>query len=96
MNPDDMDALGLSAKDKVLVESAYGQSQATVKPEKGLKPGVLAASHGWGRPDQPEEGQADLFTGRLVSITEDITTINYMPRQSAIPVRVKPLCADAS
>ncbi len=96
MNPDDMEALGLNAKDKVLIESAHGRSRGTVKPEKGLKPGVLAASHGWGRPDKPEAEQGDLFTGRLVSITEDITTINYMPRQSAIPVRVKPLFADAS
>ncbi|MEM9880350.1 MAG: molybdopterin dinucleotide binding domain-containing protein, partial [Pseudomonadota bacterium] len=96
MNPDDMDALGLCAKDTVLLESAHGRSHATVKPDKGLKPGVLAASHGWGRPDKPEDQQSDLFTGRLVSITEDITAINYMPRQSAIPVRVKPLLADAS
>lgn len=46
--------------------------------------------HQWGKldPDRDPDGQAGSFTGRLVSLQENLEAINFMPRQSAIPVAI--------
>ena len=51
-----------------------------------LAPGVVAMPMGWGStaPGNPHSS----LTSQLISLDRDVETINFMPRQTAIPVEV--------
>jgi hypothetical protein len=64
-----------------------------VRADPGLLRGVVSAPHAWDGLTSPEHaaesgGDAGTFTGSLVSLTVELESINYMPRQSGIPVSV--------
>ncbi|MEL7453870.1 MAG: molybdopterin-dependent oxidoreductase, partial [Pseudomonadota bacterium] len=88
MSEEDMERLDLANEDYVIVTSKHGRVIGQVRKDIGLGPGVIAISHGWGDPSIRDVTDLDSYSGRLVSIEDELSTINYMPRQSAIPVNV--------
>jgi anaerobic selenocysteine-containing dehydrogenase len=90
MSPVDMKILNLSEDDTIEIVSPYGSVVARPKPDAGLRQGVVSMTHGWGSIDgsMASDSAEGAFTGSLVSLTQDLQTINWMPRQSAIPVRI--------
>ena len=94
MHPDDLAALSLAEGDRVELVSPHGKVVARVRPDSDLRRGVVSMSHCWAlRPEgQPSpEPPAEEYTGNLVSLVRDVQTINFMPRQTAIPIRIIPL-----
>jgi hypothetical protein len=58
--------------------------------DRSLRRGVVSMTHHWGA----EQPSRDRHTANLISIDpRDLSTISYMPHQSAIPVNVRPLSA---
>ncbi|MGV6806694.1 MAG: molybdopterin-containing oxidoreductase family protein [bacterium] len=91
MNPEDIEAEGLATGDSVRVASEYGELETLVRPDKGLRRGVIAMAHCWGRiPIENGRERRGGFTGNLVTLDDHIEPINHMPRQTAIPVNVFP------
>jgi anaerobic selenocysteine-containing dehydrogenase len=90
MHPDDIAREGITAGDSVQIRSAYGAISALVRPDRGLAPAVVSMAHQWGDPDVTldPDGNKGAFTGRLVSLDHEVESINRMPRQTAIPVKV--------
>lgn len=93
MNPEDMDEEGLENDSKIRVSSDAGSVIAYVKVDRSVRRGVISMSHQWGAldPEDDPEGKEGAFTGRLVSIEHNLEKINFMPRQSGIPVNIQPL-----
>ena len=91
MNPDDMARENFEAGDLIEIRSNTGSIVGEVRADPALRDGVLSMSHQWGDPGDGRDTQASMgsFTGHLVSLTDDIETINYMPRQSGVPVDVR-------
>ncbi len=90
MNMLDMKALGIEDGDRVEIASPYGIIVGRAKADSGLQRGVVSMTHGWGSPDATNDpkGERGAFSGRLVSLNKDRQSISWMPRQSAIPVRI--------
>ena len=86
MNPQDMKSVGVEEGQRVRVSSAVGTLTGLAKADKTMRLGVVAISHMWGT----LEGQDpdDAYSGRLVSIDENVQNINYMPMFSGIPVAI--------
>lgn len=94
MNSADMAKLGLKQGDSVTLRSKHGSSSGLIKSDDGLLEGVVAVCHAWGqvvRDHDKIDTATDLHSGALVSIEHDLSTYNYMPRQSAVPVSIEPL-----
>jgi anaerobic selenocysteine-containing dehydrogenase len=90
MNEEDMSRLGLSDGGAVkLTSRTGGVVVGRVRKDSGLQPGVISMCHGWGNPELAGEQDPDAFSGRLVSLDEDLETINFMPRQSSVPVQAQ-------
>jgi anaerobic selenocysteine-containing dehydrogenase len=90
MNPDDMTEAGLAPGDRVEIASRHGALRGSVQPDKGVGRGTVSMAHCWGDTDptlDPEQRQGS-FTGRLVSLDQDIEPINHMPWQTGIAVSV--------
>ena len=87
MNPQHMVDAGLGEGDVAHIQSATGSILGEVRKDPGLRPGVVSMPSCWGRADR--RGNATSLTNRLVSLDEGITAINFMPRQSGIPVNVR-------
>ena len=93
MHPDDLARLGVRPGDVVRIESdhdfIYGVAEATTD----VLPGVVSMAHARG--GEPErDGEVRTIgstTNRLVSVERDFEPISGIPRQSAIPVNVRPL-----
>ncbi len=49
MHPDDAERLGITDGSSVIVRSAWGEIDATVRVDDAVRPGVVAIEHGWGR-----------------------------------------------
>ena len=91
MNPDDIDALGLTDGDVVEISSERATILGVVESAADLRPGVISMAHAFG--DAPSRDD-DLFyigsnTGRLTSVDEKFDHRTGMPRMSAIPVNVR-------
>jgi anaerobic selenocysteine-containing dehydrogenase len=91
MSPHDMEALRLHDGSPVIIESEAGSIKAHARADDTMPPGMVSMSHAWGALSGDDPSEAGAFTGRLISIVQDRQSINYMPRQSAIPIRVKPV-----
>jgi anaerobic selenocysteine-containing dehydrogenase len=91
MSPQDMEALGLQDASPIIIESEAGSINARARADDTMPPGMVSMSHAWGALSGDDPTEAGAFTGRLISIVDNRQTINYMPRQSAIPIRIKPL-----
>lgn len=90
MNEQDMARLGLGDGGTVkLTGRTGGVVIGKVRRDSGLQPGVISMCHGWGNPELPGEADPDAFSGRLVSLYQDLETINFMPRQSSVPVQAE-------
>lgn len=91
MNPADMAEAGIADGDTVEIESQYGAVRTLAKGEERLRRGVVSMTHMFGKlvgtGDPVADGGANV--GQLVSLTERIEPINYMPRYSAVPVNVR-------
>ena len=91
MNREDMTTDGLSDGDRVRIMGEHGHMVAHVRGEAGLRRGVVSMTHCWGAIDQKADpfGQQGAHTARLVSMALDqVSAIDAMPRQSAIPVTI--------
>jgi anaerobic selenocysteine-containing dehydrogenase len=93
MNPEDMAAEGIKEGDTIEIASEYGSIRTLAKAEQRLRRGVVSMTHMFGplvgSGDPVADGGANL--GQLVSLTEHVQPINFMPRYSAIPVNVSVL-----
>jgi anaerobic selenocysteine-containing dehydrogenase len=96
MHPEDLARLGIHPGDVVRIDSdhdfIYGVAEATTD----VLPGVVSMAHARG--GEPER-DADVrtigsTTNRLVAVDRDFEPISGIPRQSAIPVNVRPLRAE--
>lgn len=93
MHPRDMQALGLTAGDRVRIESEHDHIAGIVQPEEGIKPGVVSMAHCFGgAPGRDDDTVEEVGgnTGRLTSVERDYDPYTGIPRMSAIPVRVSP------
>lgn len=90
MNAEDMARLDLSEGGTVkLTGRTGGVVIGRVRRDTGLQPGVISMCHGWGDPTISGEEDPDAFSGRLVSLDQDLESINFMPRQSSVPVQAQ-------
>jgi anaerobic selenocysteine-containing dehydrogenase len=88
MNPDDIAAAGLADGQEVEIQSKHGSITGLLWADRSLRRGVVSMTHHWGA----EQESRDRHTANLISIDpRDLSTISYMPHQSAIPVNVKSL-----
>jgi anaerobic selenocysteine-containing dehydrogenase len=91
-HPDDLAALGVTAGDLVVVESAHGRVQAVMQPDTTLRRGVVSMTHAFGGlpgdDDDPRRYGAN--PTRLLSIDVDTQAISRMPRMTAVPVTLTP------
>lgn len=88
MNPADIAAEGLEAGALIKISSGSGQIVGQLTADAVMKPGVISMPHNWGSAD-PADGTTSL-TAALVSLENDLEAINFMPRQSGIPVNIGP------
>lgn len=86
MHPEDIDAEQLQAGEVVSIQSPNGKIVGRLTEDKTLQRGVVAMPMGWGSADPSRPGST--LTSRLVSIDTDVEAINFMPRQTAIPVAI--------
>lgn len=91
MNPADMAQEGIVEDAVVEIISDGGRIMGCAQSDPHLRPGVVSMPYLWGEidPKTDENGARAGFAGRLVSLDSDLETINFMPRQSAIPVTVR-------
>jgi anaerobic selenocysteine-containing dehydrogenase len=90
MNPLDMAAEGIQKDAAITISSEHGSIVAHARPDSTLRRGVISVAHCWGTPEQSADpdGRTGAFTGRLAALDVQREAINFMPRQSAIPVNV--------
>ncbi|MDH4016616.1 MAG: molybdopterin dinucleotide-binding protein, partial [Actinomycetota bacterium] len=92
MHPDDLAALGLVDGQRVEIESSRSSVKAIVAASDDVRPGVVSLAHAWGgAPGEDDDVEATgTSTARLIDNARDFDPISGIPRQSAIPVNVRP------
>jgi anaerobic selenocysteine-containing dehydrogenase len=90
MNPDDMARDGIAEGAPVTIASQFGEIRTLAKAEDRVRPGVVSMTHMFGPLTGSGDPQADggANVGQLVSLSEVLEPINFMPRFSGIPVNV--------
>lgn len=91
MHSADAAARNLGAGQMVAVTSSEAKISGLLALDDTLARGVVAMPMGWGS-TEPNDA-ASTLTSQLVSLDRDVEAINYMPRQTAIPVEVQPAFA---
>ena len=87
MHPSDIAARQLDPGTMVAISSPHATITGMLVADDSLAKGVVAMPMGWG---STEPGDPDsTLTSQLISLDCDIETINFMPRQTAIPVEVR-------
>jgi len=94
MHPDDIAADRLTPGDTVEIQSSTGTVIGVLTADPSMLRGVVSMPASWGSAD-PDEGKSCL-TGFLVSLDEALEPINFMPRQSGIPVNVRALAMNVA
>lgn len=90
MSPADMERLGLSDGESVKLSArTKGVVIGAARKDSTLPAGVISMCHHWGNPELPGDKDPDAFAGRLVSLDDDLQAINFMPRQSSVPVQAE-------
>jgi anaerobic selenocysteine-containing dehydrogenase len=91
MNPHDLTREGWQNGDAIEIASPHGAIIGIVQADPSVRVGVVSMAHLWGalEGEHDASGSAGAFTGRLVSLDRDVETINRMPRQTGIPVRLR-------
>ena len=94
-NPADLVALGVAAGGRIEITSDTGSIEAIAEADASIRRGVVQMAHCFGGlPDEDLSFEtAGACTNLLVSTDRDCEAINAMPRQSAIPVRLRPVAA---
>ncbi|MBB6125315.1 molybdopterin-containing oxidoreductase family protein [Sphingobium subterraneum] len=90
MNPDDMKDEGLQPGDRIVIASRHGSLQGTVREDRDLGRGTISMAQCFGESDleRDPDQRTGSFTGRLVSLEEDVEAINHMPVQTGIVVTI--------
>lgn len=93
MNPDDIAQLGVVSGDIVQIQGKHGQIEGVIAEAKDIRPGVVSMAHGWGALPGTERNVREVgsATTLLQAADQEFDPIHGMPRQSSIPVNVKPL-----
>src|SRR5262249_344029 len=95
MHPLDLARIGIRPGEPVRIDSDHDFIYGVAEASEDVRPGVISMAHARG--DVPErDGELRRIgstTGRLVSVERDFEPISGIPRQSAIPVNVRPLTA---
>jgi anaerobic selenocysteine-containing dehydrogenase len=96
MNPQSMRALGLEDGDGVWVENEHGQVEGFVEASETLGPRTIAFAFGWGDPMDPRPArEKGSNVQRLTSDDSRYDSVTGLALQSAIPVNVRPVTAEA-
>jgi len=92
MHPADLEALGLSSGQEVVLRSRHGAIPAVVASAAELRRGVISMAHGFGEGPESRAGarEGGSNTGRLVSVEEGYDPYTGIPIMSGIPVAVEP------
>lgn len=96
MNPEDLDALGIQSGEIVEVQGRYGTILGVAEAAKDVRCGVVSMAHGFGGLPQDLDGndakvrERGSSTNRLLSADKEFCALSGLPRQSAIPVNVRP------
>lgn len=88
MSPGDLELEGLIDGDTVEIESAHGRLITLVKADAALRPGTVSVPHMWGAQDAGARLPGEPFSGQLVSLDVGTQSVNRMPVQTGLPVRV--------
>ena len=91
MHHADIAARQLQVGDLVAIASGEATISAQLAQDDSLVPGVIAMPMGWGSTDPGDP--ASTLSSQLISLDSDIEPINFMPRQTAIPVQVRRMSA---
>jgi anaerobic selenocysteine-containing dehydrogenase len=86
MNPADLAAAGLLDGDTIRISGRHGSMVGVVKADPAVRRDVLSMSMLWGMPDP--DSSAPQHTGRLVSNSNELQGITYMPLQTGIDVTI--------
>ena len=91
IHPQDMADGGIQQGDLVSIQSPYDEVQARACPEKTLRRGVVALTHGWGKnPDQTSDIDIDgVNIGQLISVEEHYARYSGIPLMSGIPITLR-------
>lgn len=89
MHPDELQALGLVAGDRVEIASEHGCIVTFAAPDTAVRSGVVSIAHCWG--GLPGEESPGANTNLLIACDKHVEPINAMPRMSAVPVTVRRL-----
>jgi len=95
LHPDDLRALGARPGDAIRIDSAHDFIYALAEASSDVRPGAVSMAHArGGAPERDQDfASAGSNTGRLVSCERDFEPVSGIPRQSAIPVRIRVLTA---
>jgi anaerobic selenocysteine-containing dehydrogenase len=90
LHPGDRAELAVEPDAMIDIVGDHGCIRAAVADDPTLRRGVVAISHGFGGlPDQASDYRRDgVSTNLLTSTSDDLQTINAMPRMSALPVQI--------
>ena len=86
MHPDDIAQIHLQTGSSVTVQRGEATVISRLKPDPGMRRGVVAMSHGW----SGDPGQPDQATNALVDADHEVQSINRMPVMTGLPVSVRP------
>ena len=94
MHPLDLQRLGVHAGEIVRIESDHAFIDAVAQASTDVPPGVISMAHARSGLASSDGEELDASgTNRLVTTERDFEPISGIPRQSAIPVNVRPFSA---
>ncbi|MEE8312746.1 MAG: molybdopterin dinucleotide binding domain-containing protein, partial [Myxococcota bacterium] len=93
MNPLCMEKIGVESGDLIRIDSDHDFIYGIAERSEELSPGVISMAHARGASPELDGEVRNIgsTTNRLVSTERDFEPISGIPRQSAIPVNVRPL-----
>jgi anaerobic selenocysteine-containing dehydrogenase len=95
VHPTDLRRLGMGDGDHAVLESEHGLIEVIVASADDVAPGTVSIAHCWGTPADAAEGSADgSCVNLLISNELPVASEVGMARQSAVPVRIRPVGAE--
>jgi anaerobic selenocysteine-containing dehydrogenase len=93
MNPDDLEEMGIKSGDLVHITGPGGSIVGVTQGTEEIGRGVCAMTHAWGDLPSNDGSVREIGspTNRLMTNHIDYDPITGMPRQSSIPVVIKPV-----
>ena len=93
MNPVCMEKIGVEPGDVVRIDSDHDYIYGIAECSEDISPGVISMAHARGDVPELENDVRNIgsTTNRLVSTEHHFEPISGIPRQSAIPVNIRPL-----